>query len=40
MIFDMDEKIKSGTIGEWIIGVVFVGDNVAIITKSGTYEQS
>jgi hypothetical protein len=40
MIFDTDEKIKSGTNGEWIIDVVCVGYNVAIITKSGTYEQS
>jgi hypothetical protein len=40
MIFDMDEKIKSGTSGEWIVDVVCVGDNVVIIPKSGTYEQS
>jgi hypothetical protein len=33
MIFDMDEKIKSGTSGEWIVDVVCVGDNVAIIPK-------
>jgi hypothetical protein len=36
----MDEKIKSGTSGEWIVDVVCVGDNVVTITKNGTYEQS
>ncbi len=39
MMFDLDEEIESGTSVEWITNAVCVGDNVDVITKSGTNEQ-
>lgn len=39
MMFNLDEKIKSGIGGELITNAVCVGDNVAIIAKSETNEQ-
>jgi hypothetical protein len=38
-MFDPNEKVECGIGGEWIVNVVCVGDNVAVITNNKTNEQ-